>query len=143
MQPIMKKLNRTIKIIGILLLSFIAVTLFSKEIFLADSPKMRSNLFPYLVSRFRDRVYSSRSTIAHALNTLNPYSAENQLKKVPYSLVSKGVYAKSKENVSYTLFKINEVEWIRYSYIIKGKTVTIEIPKGQVPMTQQEMEQIY
>jgi hypothetical protein len=48
--------------------------------------------------------------------------------------ITKGVSAATKDNYSYTEFRLNEIEWAQIAYTLSnGKQVTIQYPKGTSP----------
>lgn len=72
-----------------------------------------------------------------------PKKLEAILKNVSFQQVSQGVYAKSKGNFSTTVVLDKAVEWKVYTFTVKGKQISIKVPKDDTPPTQEMVEQIY
>lgn len=142
----MKNKKLYLKIIGVIVISFIVVKLGSNEIFIANTPKIRPDIF----ARVNVLISNNIGFIAQLFNKNNKNLAEVEkrrveeyLKDIPLKIAAKGIYAKSRGNMSYTLIKENEVEWIVYTFNIKGKEIKIKVPKGQSPPSQDLLEKIY
>lgn len=134
----------------ILIVSYFVSSFFIKNIFLADSPKIRPNLDTYFLAK----ISNTKNNILAKLNfnfsfpnlNLFPKSnlAENQNREEKINFlkstlkpIAKGVRAASSPGYSYTEFKIDEIEWAQITYTLKnGQTVTIQYPKGTNPPPQ-------
>lgn len=66
-----------------------------------------------------------------------------ELMETPLKQVSKGVYAGEKNDTKIIRVMVDEVEYNEYKFNIKGKEVTIRVPRGQKPPTQKEVELLY
>lgn len=118
-----------------------------KNVFLADSPRIRSNLDHYLLAKINN-------VKENVLAKLNFGSLLPQFNQVPNNNlaatknreetinflknslkpVTRGISAAEKDGYSYTEFKLNEIEWVQISYTLKdGRVVNIEYPKGTNP----------
>jgi len=137
-----------------LTLSFYASVFFIKNVFLANSPKIRPNLGSYYLAKIKNSFNKVSNFIAlKSLNKINlslnqnnqlPINQQNTTSKsreliieeLSKSLkpITKGVSAVSKPGYSYTLYKINEIEWAEIRYTLKnGEEVVIQYPKGTNP----------
>lgn len=132
-------MKKRLSIIFIMVLSFFAANLVNNEVFVANSPVIRPNLPEYLAGRVQGGMNSQRSLAERLLRKL----PEQQLEKLPLEQLNKGVYARTEKNYSQTVIKINEIEWIEYTFTIKGKEVKIQVPRGQQPPTQELLEKVY
>jgi len=119
-------------------MAFLGSQLLTKEVFIANSPTIRPNLGPYMATRLQN-VFSNTS---QSLALLFYKSPAEELKNLPLIPVAKGVYAKSNDKASYTEYRVNEVEWIEYTFTVKGKEIKISVPKGQDPPPQNILEDL-
>ncbi len=131
-----------IKIIAALLISFFASSLLMKEVFVAEGPKIRPDLGQYL-TQLLDKTVNNNLQFLSRLLRPDQQTAEEILKNTPLQQVSKGVYAKSNKQASYTLYKDNEIEWIAYNFNVNGKSVVIRVPRGQSPPPKELIEIVY
>jgi hypothetical protein len=140
---IMDKKTFYLKILVVLVLSYALMSLATKEIFIANTPRIRPHLDKYLALRLSNFINNNRQFLAKIFNlyqTPEQQLKDVPLKDVPFKMVSKGVYAKSRGEVSYTLIKADEVEWVEYSFEVKGKTIKIRMPQGQEPLPKEVFE---
>lgn len=130
------------KISLVLFLSFFISSLSVENVFLANSPKIRPNLPGFLMAKITATKDNILAKINFDFNLFPSPSRNNtvaesqtvQFLKESLKPVTKGVSAASKDEYSYTKFKVNEIEWARVTYTLKsGKTITIEYPKGTEP----------
>lgn len=141
-----------IKILIVIVLSIVAVKIITPEIFLANTPRFRPDLNNYLASKAND-LFGSGNFIANLFNWRFEPSQEQlaqtveatkeKLKGVPFQQLTKGVYAKSGGNTSYTIIKENEIEWLEYTFNVKGREIKIKVPRGEEPLSQELLEKIY
>lgn len=124
------------KILGALILTYFFSQFLSKEVFLGYSPRIRPFLGRYLIARAKEIYFTKFSFFAN----LFYQKPADKLEHIPFKEVAKGIYAKSEGNVTHTLIKENEVEWVEYNYIIKGKKIKIKVPKGQKPLPKEFYE---
>lgn len=147
------KLVAYTKIVLVLVAGFILSGVLNREVFISDSPKIRPHLPEYLASRIGDGWRSGGDMIAdlnipgipnRKVEVAKKVEAilNGSIKDIPLKAIAPGVYAKENDEVSYTLVKVNEVQWIQYHYKIRGKDVTIEVPLGETPPNQQRIEQL-
>ena len=132
-----KKLALYFKILITFIFGFFLSSFLIQKIFLAGTPRIRPNAFSNLALEIKNNTHS-----LIALFIKQP-STEEILKDVPLKTISKGVYGKTKENYSYTLIKIHEIEWKEYTFNINGKEIKIKFPKDQQPPSQELMEALY
>lgn len=146
-----KKLFYT-KILIVLVLGLGVVKILVPEIFLANTPRIKPNIDKYIVFRVNKSLENGSSFIARIFNWKSEPSqeqlaqtvqtAEELLKDIPFKQMTKGVYAKSNNNISYTMVRDNEIDWVEYSFDIKGKQVKIKVPKGEQPPPQEALESL-
>ena len=136
-----------IKIFLILVFAFAVSYFFEKNIFLADSPKIRPNLDVYFLAKINNVKENilARLNLGSLLPQFNQVPNNNLVAtknreetinflKNNLKPITKGVSAASKDNYSYTEFKLNEIEWAQITYTLSsGKQVTIQYPKGTTP----------
>jgi hypothetical protein len=132
-----KKLQLYFKILITFIFGFFLSSFLIQKIFLAGTPRIRPNAFSNLALEIKNNTYS---LIALFIKQPSP---KEILKDVPLKTISKGVYGKTKENYSYTLIKINEIEWKEYTFNINGKEINIKVPKDQQPPSQKLVEALY
>ncbi len=130
-----------IKIITGIFLSYLISVFLLKEIFIADSPRIRQDVGSYLAKRITG-FFSSRYNFVASLFYTNK-DPKKELENIPFQNIAKGIYAKSKGNMSYTYVKLNEVEWVEYRFYIKGKEIKIHVPKEQIPPSQEELNKLF
>jgi hypothetical protein len=147
-----------IKLLLVLVLAFLVSSFVVKNVFLADTPKIRPNLGGYLMAK----INSVKENMLAKLNfNFVPSSqpqvpvneppantvAENQTNqtsqtdngivnvlKESLKPVTQGVSAAEKDGYSYTEFKLDEIEWVQITYTLNnGKQITIQYPKGTEP----------
>lgn len=129
-----KKKVEYIKILIAIIAGFYIAEFSTHEIFVRNTARIRPNLGRYLAQKFTDVTRDVILALNKASEFINPNSPEARLKALPLQVVTKGVYAKSNESASYTLIKINEVEWQEIELKTKsGKVVKLRYPKSQPP----------
>jgi len=131
------------KIIVVIVISFFIAQYSGREFFLPNSAQIRPNLSNYLAKKFNIFFNKTSLTLSRFKEVFNPNNAEARLKKMPLQLVSKGVYAKSNDTISYTLIRVDEVEWQEYTFMVNGKEIKLRVPKGMNPPSQKEMDLVY
>jgi len=121
-----------------------------KNLFLANSPKMRSNLDQYflakiintkenILAKLRFNISLPKFNLASNNNIVSEPVRQQKmdLLKMALSPVTKGIRAASKDGYSYTEIKLNEIEWVKITYTLKnGKTINVQYPKGTNPPPQ-------
>jgi hypothetical protein len=139
-----QKFNFYIRIVLILLIAFLLSKSLSNNIFLADSPKIRPNLDTYFLAKInttKDNILAKLNfNFSFPKNNFVANQSRNQtieFLKNNLHPITKGVSAATRDNYSYTEYKVNEIEWVRVTYTLKnGKTINIEYPKGTNPPPQ-------
>lgn len=138
------------KIFLVLILAYFVSSFSIKNVFLADSPKIRPNLGSYLLARINNVKENmlARLNFSSLLPQFNQEPSNNLVAnqnreeainflKNSLKPVTKGVSAAEKNGYSYTEFKLDEIEWAKITYTLKnGQTVTIQYPKGTEPPPQ-------
>lgn len=148
---------KKIKIILVLVLSFLTVQYLQKDLFLANTPRLRLPIQTYLASKIGD-LFVKIKEIASLFPTLpkefakkaSTYQLSQQtldnIKKAslkPLNRIAAGTYAATEGNATVIEFKENEVEWIEYTYNLNGKEIKIRVPKGQAVPSQETVEKFY
>jgi hypothetical protein len=133
-------MGKYFKLFLILLISLFLSNFFIKNFFLANSPNIKPNLSKYLAKKFfgqfnkqnetKQEIYSENSLIYNKI-----YNAFIPLKK--------GVYATDLDGGEYILINNDEVDWIEYTFYIKGKQIKIKVPNGEQRPPQEIIEKIY
>jgi len=149
-------LNKNLlKIFTVFLIAYFLSSFSIKNIFLANSPKVRPNLGSYFLAKIentKDRFLAlfnfniipksnyqnydnnTQLQLPPQLASTNNKEKINEFLKANLKPITKGVKAASVPGYSYTEFKLNEIEWARITYTLKnGKKITIKYPKGQTP----------
>lgn len=120
-----------------------------KNVFLANSPKIRPNLGGYFLAKinntkekilaklnFNFNLFPSFNIPGSdriATNQQNRQEIANALKS-SLKPITKGVSAASKDGYHYFEFTLNEIEWVEITYTLKnGEIVKIRYPKGTNP----------
>ena len=135
----MRNYKNLIKLFLILVVAFLISSFSIKNIFLANSPEIRPNLGGYLLSNInliKDNILAKLDFIGNQNREEIVSSLKNNLKPI-----TKGVSAATRDNNSYTEFKLNEIDWARITYTLKdGQQVVIQYPKGTNPPPQEIYE---
>jgi len=125
-------------------LSFLLASFLTENIFIANSPKIRPNFHRYLSQKFIPKNFFSKTK---EKNILPPNEKNNlifsQIDKSQLTLINKGIYAASLNKGNYILIEQDEVEWVVYTFNIKGKEVKIKVPKGENPPPKEVVEKFY
>jgi len=118
-----------------------------KNVFLADSPRIRPDLDKYLLAK----ISLTKNNVLAKLNfnflfpkfnqgSNNNFVANQNREETINFLknnlkpITKGVSAAEKDGYNYTEFKLNEIEWAQITYILNnGKQIMIQYPKGTEP----------
>jgi len=136
---IIPKLKQYLKIFAVLVLAFFIASAFNSEVFIRNTPVLRSNI----IGNIALKINSTRSSFTRSLALLlKPQVRQaNQLAKeqgkkaiealatLPFKQVSKGTYAKTNGTATITLVKLGEIEVMEYTFVINGETVKIHVPK--------------
>ncbi len=152
-----------IKIFGSIFISFIVSALIANTFFLTNSPRVRPDLGPYLTTGFSNNILlplsqvlgsvgnlvrignSSQNSGANSGATANKVSANDVIKALestPFTTKSTGIYSKQNSLSSYIVIKDQEVNWLSYGVNINGRLVTVYIPKGESPLTVDDLKKI-
>lgn len=146
------------KIILVLVFSYLISNFSIKNVFLADSPKVRQNLDQYFLAKINNTKDQILAKLNFNLNFFPIFNqsainnvAQNQTSeqtieflKKSIQPVTKGVSAAEQDGYSYTEFKLDEIEWAQITYTLKnGEIITIQYPKGTNPPPQAVYENQY
>lgn len=145
------KFSLYIRIFLVLALSFLFSRLLVKDVFLANTPKIRPHLDKYLAEKLRNTAEDIRTNFVALLpNFLK--SKQEQDKQNAIALaeflkknlqpVASGVKANTVGSSSLIEYKINEVEWQEYTFNINGREVKIKAPKGSNPPPKELFENL-
>lgn len=157
------KINLRIKILLIVLVSYFTSILLIKNVFLANSPRIRPDLSIYLASKIKNtfnRVSDSFASLIRfpqisSLNNLTNQgnSTSNlpmdtkpvveRLKNQPYTVLTKGVYAQTEGGNTLIEIDTSQIDFIEYTFIIDGKQVKIKIPQGEPTPPIKVLEKLY
>jgi len=122
-----KKLLFFSKITVALVFSLCIVRLFSTELFVENTPEVRTDI----ASRAQGRVMA-----------LIGSNVKEKLKDKPLVPLTKGIYAKENNEVRYTEMKLDEIEMVEYVFNVNGKEIKIHVPKGQNPPPKYVLEKL-
>lgn len=134
----MDKRKLYIKVAAVFAFSYLLISFFARDIFIANSPRIRPDAGQVITAKFSN----TTAGIKQLASNIFRQSPEQQLRDVPLRQVSKGIYARQKGTVSQTIIKDSEVELIEYEYNVNGKIVKIRVPKGQNPPPQNVVESL-
>lgn len=133
------------------------------NVFLAKSPKLN----PFFAQNMIAKVNNSWSKTGNLIASLNPFSNLNfqpssstsdsqaiaSVNNVPREIVDaltapltkvgQGVYAGERNNIHVYEIRSDEIDYLEYTFIIKGKEIKIKVPKDQQPPTQEVVESFY
>jgi hypothetical protein len=112
-----------------LILSFFSVIVLEKNVFLGATPKIRPNW----AKKFFNKIYLAYSIFfknnrLRATVPITP-TLENKETNVFLKMITKGIYAETKDNQMEIIVKISEVDWVEYE--LKDKRIKIRLPKNQ------------
>jgi hypothetical protein len=127
-------------------LSIIFSNFLIKNVFIANSPKIRPNLDYYLAQKFFPKDLFNKISKRNNVNNAqfqNKGLIFSQINKNNFIPINKGVYATDLKKGNYILIKENEVEWVIYTFSINGKEIKIKVPKGEPTPNQKVLEALY
>ena len=127
------------KILGVIVLGFFIANILSKEIFLANSPRLRPDLRAHLTARIVSLLDGPKAFIARLFRGK---TIEEELINVSYRSVAKGVYAKEKADKSIKLYREDDVEWLYYEFDYKGKHYRVRYAKSDGLPNQNSLERM-
>lgn len=149
--------KRYLKILVIVVVSFFVSSFANREIFIANSPKLDPNATKNLSYRVKNLFDSSYyiSLLFSKPDKSAPIAKEQldslrkeinlviteQILNNSLKSISKGTYAKETPEGDYYIFNDEETEWIEYTYNVRGKKITVKVPKGENPPSQDQLEQ--
>ncbi|HLL60887.1 MAG TPA: hypothetical protein VK338_04175 [Candidatus Nitrosocosmicus sp.] len=137
----MKDKKTYIKILIALVFAYFIGSFVNNEIFIADSPTVRPNLRGHFIAKIDSFAEKRAPFLAKWI--YNFKTSEEKLANTPFTVLTKGVYAKSATNIAYIEYKKDEIDWLEYTFIVKGKEVKINVPKGQNPPSQEIVENFH
>jgi len=146
--------NMKIKVFIVFLLSFISSFFLIKNIFIANSPKIRQNIGAYFAMKAKNlfnKIYSlaSLNNYRQFFNIPNNNTIKrneeikNKLKNKPLIPLGKGVYARIDGKDVLIEINLEGVDFVEYVFNIKGKEVKIKVPKGENPPPKEVVEKFY
>lgn len=143
-----------IKLLIAMMFALVVVTQATPLVFPNNSPDVRPQLGTYLASKLQNLGKRGELFLASIFTRVDSNAVANyqeELKKtqdrlsnVAFKQLSQGVYAKD-EGKTHSLVEVNldQITFIEHTFMIKGKTYTIRIPKDQQPPPQNVLEQMY
>lgn len=143
--------SKYLKMLLLLGAAFVISDFGVKNIFIANSPKIN----PYAGQNMIAKVNNTTSKMmAFAGGLFNFSGTKSGLIKdlpqqtlnamnAPLKQVSQGVYAAEQNNINVYEIRTNEIDYLVYTFTIKGKEIKIKVPKDQKPPTQAEMDSLY
>lgn len=137
-------MKKRLIIIFILISAFFIANFSSKNIFIANTPKINKQFIAQLGQIFQNRSRQNKEHLAVNPNPA-PISANttNTLSKAILKKISSGVYAGEYNKTKVFVYKENEIEWIEYTFNVNGKAIKIRVPKGQQPPSQKDVDFIF
>lgn len=132
------------KIILVLILSFFLSSLLIENVYIGYTPVIRKNLSNELIAKI-NAIFKNKNKIQNIIPEKNlNLSFYEKINKNLFTPISKGVYAQPLEKGGeYILIKNEEIDWVEYTIVIKGKELKIKVPKGEKPPDQKMLERIY
>jgi len=134
-----------IKIFLVLLFSFLFSSFLIKNVFIANSPKIKPYLGNYFAFKIKD-LFKNFSNLAfyglssrHATNT----TTIEKLKNKPLIPIGKGVYARTDNKNALIEINLEGVDFIEYTFTINGKEIKIKVPKGEPTPNQKVLDALY
>jgi len=139
-----------IKILLVLLFSFLFSSFLIKNVFIANSPKIKPYLGNYFAFKIKD-LFKNFSNLAfyglssrHASNTIIEKTLiVEKLKNKPPIPIGKGVYARTDNKNALIEINLEGVDFIEYTFTINGKEIKIKVPKGESTPNQKVLEALY
>ena len=139
-----------IKIFLVLLFSFLFSSFLIKNVFIANSPKVRPYLNDYFAFKIKD-LFKNFSNLAfyglssrHATNTIIEKTPTIEgVKNKPLIPIGKGVYARTDNKNALIEINLEGVDFIEYTFTINGKEIKIKVPKGESTPNQKVLEALY
>lgn len=162
-------MKNKLKIIIIVLFSFFLSHFLIKNLFLANSPRINpffarnmmakvSNFFDKTKSFFAFDI-SKKENIQQNPNQNNfaqqqpqnqsftldkaPQELKEAISKAPMRKIAPGVYAGEYKGYYVSTIKINEIEFLEYTFDVNGRKIKIKVPKGETPPSQETVEKMF
>ena len=130
---------KNIVIIGMILgVSLLITMLLGPIVFVNNTSTIRPQLGTYIASQ----IQALRGNNNTSLVAESPEESLKKLEAAPFIMMTKGVYAKSNSGASIKEYRVNEIEWIEYTFDVKGKKVVLKVPKGETPPSARFAEMI-
>lgn len=142
-------IKRYVPIIGALAFAYFVSGLASSTVFMYGTPTIRPNLSQYVAQRIKGQMSRITASLGLLKKKSGPSSVaidyallEKKMEKLPFSQLSKGVYAKDDGTNSITVIKTGELDTVEYSFVQKGadgkdETIKIRVPKD-FPYSEQQ-----
>ncbi len=151
-------MKKKLFILFTIILSFLISSFFIKNIFIANTPKIN----PFFASNISKKItlgylslknkFGNRSINNIASNdkitpgTSNNFQATFDIGKslsIPLNKISTGIYAGERDDIKVFKVKTDEVDWLEYTFVVDGKEIKINVPKGELAPSQETVEEIY
>ena len=152
-----KKIStKYLKIFLVLVIAYYIADFSVNNLFLANSPRLRPNLYDYflakintvkenLLSRLKINFFQTTQMANLAEDKAEDKKREEIMMFLKNNLkpITKGISAASKDGYHYSEFRLDEIEWVRITYTLNnGETITIEYPKGTEPPPKEYYEDL-
>jgi len=133
-----------IKIFLVLLFSFLFSSFLIKNVFIANSPKIRPYLGNYFAFKIKDLFKNFSNLAFYGLSSRQATNTTiEKLKNKPPIPIGKGVYARIDNKDALIEINLEGVDFIEYTFTINGKEVKIKVPKGEPTPNQKVLEALY
>jgi len=148
----MYKFKTYLKLFGIIAVAFGISIILNREVFLANTPRIKQNLGKYFLAQSSDliNILNIKNLVKKEIGfetqtkiAIQMQKGKEELNKLPMQSIAKGVSARSNDTHVEVVFDSNKIEWVEYTYIINGKKIKIRIPKGVDLPSEQEVELLH
>ena len=166
-------MKRFIKLGIVLLISYLVTDYSIRNLFLAQSPKLNPFFVSNLMAKVNNFFEKKTSFLAFKKPNLtqpsnlkqqptqsivaqkpsfDPFQIVNtndlpqnviEAINTPLQKISTGVYAGEKNDIKVIEIRTGEIEYLEYTFNIKGKEIKIKVPKDQEPPSQEVIEALY
>lgn len=136
------KINNHLSIFIVLVIAFGFSYLINTRVFVANSPKVKPFLGENIVWGVKNALHVTKE-FAFFWDRNKPINTANVADYLKTNLkpISKGVKAAEENNVSYTQYNLNDIEYVQTTFTLSnGKVIKIRYPKGISPPPQELFE---
>ena len=157
-------MNKYLRIFLILGVAYIISDFSINNVFLAQSPTVnpffaqntlaKVSIFWSKTTNFialRSPFKKSTSDIDSSSQPVTPLPTKSQNTQmefaealsIPLTKISQGIYAGERNDMKVYQIKMNEIEYLEYTFNVNGKEIKIKVPKGEELPSQEVMEALY